>query len=1002
MVEAIRPKPIDGVFRLPLDRAFTAKGYGTVVAGIPVAGSAHLGDELVLLPQGQPGRIRSIEVYGRPAEVVKAGQCAALNMRHWDHQAIGRGDVVAVPGYFRPERWFACTLRLLSHGGEKPALKNGAKVRFHTGTSDRPAVLYTLQGDRVEAGGECLVQIGLSTPLVAGPGDRYILRTLSPVQTVGGGMVIEPLERRLKRNRPNVCEELRGVRPGGARAESLRRVLPAQGARPGGRPRRAGRFARRFPGPGWTKSWRPWPTSRRPLSPAPGLFMHAETAAEAGRRIVQILEEFHARSPESPGMTLEELREAAGLDRAVLGGLIALERAAGRIVEQGDRLAAAGHRPTFQDEDARLAEAIEGLFRQAPFHPPSAEEVAAKTGADARTVGKLLRILQEHQRLVPVGENLLCHREAVDRAGDPRGVPPQGRQAGERQVQVPAGHDPQVRPAAVGLLRPRRRDPPRGQHEIPEDTAQGGIVWAETVGWAERSESHACASARRRSHLSAWDSLRSAHPTVLRSRATIGTGPFSRTRKEALDVQAMVVGWLRAGRASAGVRPAGPAGGRARMKEAVFPMKEVSVFEEAQKARLDKDPQLHEALLGGARAFCGNTPQKEVKKYPKLNSKRPLYGSVTFGADRDDPKAAVELHFVVDESEPAAKKKPEPAAKKPRKRSLLKALVESFTGPAEEPGPAVKRNFDRLIFDVNGDLDLTNDPVLKPMKDPPKALAPEGDVDESVRIFDYLEVPLDQGPGRGKRPLRLVPQFICYGPEDGALTLLPAVARKGKIRIGKQEYTAYLVQSDAIAGRFDLPRHATAPGARRRARPKSLRLVGRLALHDAPGRRPVVPRHGHARRRQAHRQAYRGDLGVLEVGPGNRKIDAKQFGAAGVLMAKQQFAVSAGEVRFPMPPEKLARHELPVGDYQPIYLTVDFGRCVAGPLDEPLPDRRRQAPGRQAPGLHHQDPQGQAVRAGFLRQAHGDCSPPGKGRTFRPGDQVRVRRGPDRAQAGPA
>ena len=415
MVEAIRPKPIDGVFRLPLDRAFSAKGYGTVVAGIPLSGSAHAGDELVLLPQGHTGRIRGIEVYGRSSDVVKAGQCAALNMRHWDHQAIGRGDVVTVPGYFRPQRWFACTLRLLAHGSEKLGLKNGAKVRFHTGTSDRPAVVYTLQGDRVGAGEECLVQIGVKTPMVAGPGDRYILRTLSPVETIGGGMVIEPVERRLKRNRPHVYEDLhqraRAVPDANRFVEYCLRRAPSLAAGPAELAVRA-----KVPRARLDEILAALANEQKAISPAPGLFMHAQTAAEAGRRVLGTIEQFHARSPESPGMTLEELREACGLDKTALDGLVALERAAGRIVEQGDRFAAAGHRPTFQQEDARLLEAIEALFRQAPFRPPGPEEIVRQTGAAAGTVDKLLRILQEHRRLVPVAENLLCHREAVDRA----------------------------------------------------------------------------------------------------------------------------------------------------------------------------------------------------------------------------------------------------------------------------------------------------------------------------------------------------------------------------------------------------------------------------------------------------------------------------------------------------------------------------------------------------------------------------------------------------------
>ena len=112
-MRAITPKRADGVFRMPLDRAFSAKGFGTVVAGIPIAGAAPLGDEVVLLPQDITSRIKRIEVYGQNSDTVLAGQCAAVNLGHCDAKEISRGDVLTLPGYFTPQEFFLCRLRLL-------------------------------------------------------------------------------------------------------------------------------------------------------------------------------------------------------------------------------------------------------------------------------------------------------------------------------------------------------------------------------------------------------------------------------------------------------------------------------------------------------------------------------------------------------------------------------------------------------------------------------------------------------------------------------------------------------------------------------------------------------------------------------------------------------------------------------------------------------------------------------------------------------------------------
>ncbi|MHC4400781.1 MAG: selenocysteine-specific translation elongation factor [Planctomycetota bacterium] len=413
LVEAIRPKPVDGVFRLPLDRAFSVQGYGTVVAGIPVSGSARAGDEVVLLPRGLEGRIRRIEVYGRTSDQVLAGQCAALNVGHWDHHAVARGDTLAVPGYFSAERWYLCELEMLPH--EKLALKSGTQVKFHTGTSEMPAAVYPLRGDLVRAGERELVQIRVNEPVVAGPGDHFILRTLSPVQTVGGGMVVEATPRRLKRNRPNVHEdakeraaavgdESRFVEYCVRKAESLA-AGPAELAVRTKIPQ--ARVEEILAGL----------TRREKLIPlGPNLSIHRDTAAAAAGRVLDVVARFHQGSPESPGIALEPLRIASRLEKAVADGVIALLKTEGKLVEDRGRLAAAEHQATFSEQDAERLETIESLFRQHPFQPPGTEELAGKTGAAPKDVERLLGILREHERLVPVGDGLLFHRQAVDRA----------------------------------------------------------------------------------------------------------------------------------------------------------------------------------------------------------------------------------------------------------------------------------------------------------------------------------------------------------------------------------------------------------------------------------------------------------------------------------------------------------------------------------------------------------------------------------------------------------
>jgi len=366
-----------------------------------------------VLPHNLAGRIKRIEVYGRASDVVLAGQCAAINVGHWDSRAIGRGDTVTLPGYFTPESFFVCNLRLLVR--EKVHLKHGSEVKFHTGTSEVNATLYALEDRELQGGGDYLIQVKTKTPIVAGPGDHFILRTFSPVETVGGGTIVETVPQRLKRNRPAVVDDLR--RRAEAVLDDARFVeycVRTAGQLAAGEDElavRAKMLRARL-----QTILADLARQRTLLGVAAGRYMHRDTAAESCARVLQVAGEHHRRAPESPGLGFEQLRQETGWDKEVLDAVVVLLKSDGRMVERDQRLALAGHRPTLAEEDARHLEAIEALLRQQAFAPPSREEIVQQTGIPLAGVEKTLRILRERQRLVAVGEGLLFHVEAVDRA----------------------------------------------------------------------------------------------------------------------------------------------------------------------------------------------------------------------------------------------------------------------------------------------------------------------------------------------------------------------------------------------------------------------------------------------------------------------------------------------------------------------------------------------------------------------------------------------------------
>jgi selenocysteine-specific elongation factor len=413
LVRSIPPRPSGGVFRLPVERAFSAKGFGTVVTGIPVAGRVGLGDEIVLLPEGLSGRVSGLQVYGRNAEAALAGQCAAVNVRHWEATAIPRGSVMTLPGYFAPEMWVACRLRLLEH--EQCVLKNAAKVKFHVGTSEIPGTVYLMESDPPRPGWEGLVQVRLDRPAILGPCDRFILRSQSPPLTIGGGMIIEATPGRLRRTQAEVLADLNEraaatpaddtlIEYGLKSAPGLAATESELGRRAKVMPARVHQIVQALLAAG------------RAFALPPAGFIHRLRAEEAEGRLLAALAAYHTQSPESPGMTSDELLAATALAKPIGEGLLARLKAAGKVAERTGRLALASHRPAVADEDQRALSKVERLFLDQAFNPPAPEEVAAAAGIPLPRAAKAVRLLTEERKLVAVAPGLLFHADAIARA----------------------------------------------------------------------------------------------------------------------------------------------------------------------------------------------------------------------------------------------------------------------------------------------------------------------------------------------------------------------------------------------------------------------------------------------------------------------------------------------------------------------------------------------------------------------------------------------------------
>ena len=337
--------------------------------------------------------------------------------------------------------------------------------------------------------------------------------------------------------------------------------------------------------------------------------------------------------------------------------------------------------------------------------------------------------------------------------------------------------------------------------------------------------------------------------------------------------------------------------------EAVFDMKEVSLYDGK-----DSTPISPSALYGGQSAALSTKPAKEVKAYPKLNSKQPLYGSIIFIRDPKKRGAAVRYYFVLDESAPAAK-------------AEEKAAKPDAGKPAVNNPPKI--HYDLLYFDFNRDLDLTNDAAISPMKDPPEGFARFVGGMQDLVVFNTVSVPLGEDPKAKGPAVRVLPVTITYG-NAGRMMFMAASARKGEIRLGKHAYSAILVPQSGMLTQLDSPNTQLTLTPVDGSKPASsypwMNSLSAIRVADGEFYRISATPSGD----KLTVRPIVGDRGVFELSAGKKNV--KPLGMVGILTLDNSMLV-LGDLSYPMPAEraKVAKYSLPVGDYRPMMLMVDYG-----------------------------------------------------------------------------
>jgi len=404
-----------GQFRMAIDRAFSIAGHGTVVTGSVLSGAAKVGDELDIEPGALRVRVRGLQNHGRSVGEVHRGQRAAINLAGVHHEQLGLGHELAAPGHLVPSQRLTVRLNVV-RSAPRP-LKNRARVRLHLGTAELMARVVLLDRDVLVPGDWAPAQVFFSQPAVTTWGQPFVVRSESPVTTIGGGEVLDPDAPKLRRGQEQTLRQLADL---GA-DDPLRRTSAAL----------------------YFRAWKPWqPQDLARIAgtddgaaicralvergdlvefvvpPARTVHAHRLVLAELCARVAAVLQKMHAQFPLQPLLDRARLAsrfaylrsDALGGD-GLLAAVLARMAAAGRITLTERGVALAGHGPQLSQQQRELLERIVAIYRAARFQPPTVQQVQAQVSRNQAAVPELIRLAASQGRLIAIAPDFYLHAD---------------------------------------------------------------------------------------------------------------------------------------------------------------------------------------------------------------------------------------------------------------------------------------------------------------------------------------------------------------------------------------------------------------------------------------------------------------------------------------------------------------------------------------------------------------------------------------------------------------
>ena len=409
----IPDRPPSTLFRLPVDRVFTMKGFGTVITGTLVSGKVQVGDPIMVYPSGITSKVRGIQVHNQGVTSAEAGMRTAINFQGLDKESVNRGEVLSSPNALKSSYMVDIHFHYLSSAGRP--LKNRSRVRFHTGTSEILGNLILLEHDELKPGETTVAQLRLDAPVAIVKGDHYVVRSYSPVRTIGGGQVLNPIPPKHKRFQAAIVQGLKGILSSGP--ESLI-ALHIEAAGHAGTSFSDLRLMTSLTDKQLESALQGMMSARTVVQAdkEARTFIHKKSFDRLVQETIEHLKGYHKAFPLKSGMLKEELKGRFPPDTDVkLFNLVLTQMIKDdAIVQEEKTVRLKAHKVSLAGDEAGVRQKMLKIYKDSALQPPFFRDVTATLKADPTQAKDVLNLLIEEGLIVRTKDDLFFHAEAID------------------------------------------------------------------------------------------------------------------------------------------------------------------------------------------------------------------------------------------------------------------------------------------------------------------------------------------------------------------------------------------------------------------------------------------------------------------------------------------------------------------------------------------------------------------------------------------------------------